>query len=249
MDGFRLDGKRALVTGASSGIGRATATAFAAAGAHVVVAARRAEKLAEVVDAIAAEGGSAEALPLDVAQASEAARAIEALPAFDILFDNAGVNAPQSFLDVDLATFDHLWAVNVRGAFAVMQAVARGMVGAGRGGSIVVTSSQMGHVGGPRRAAYCATKHAVEGFAKAAAIELAPHRIRVNTVAPTFVETELTRPWLDDPAFVADLMARIPMGRGARPDEIAAAVLFLASDASAMVTGTSLRVDGGWTAQ
>jgi NAD(P)-dependent dehydrogenase (short-subunit alcohol dehydrogenase family) len=246
---FRLDGKRAIVTGASSGIGAAAARALAAAGAHVVLVARRRDRLETEVSALRASGHSAEALPLDLADTEAASAAIHALPAVDILFNNAGVNAPRPVLEATLADFDYLWSVNVRAAFAVAQTVARRMVDAGRGGTLIHTSSQMGHVGGPRRVLYCATKSAVEGMSRAMAVELAPHRIRSNTVAPTLVETELTRSWMADTAFMDSLLRQIPLGRPALPGEVAAAVLFLASDAAAMITGTSLRVDGGWTAQ
>jgi len=175
--------------------------------------------------------------------------AIAAADPFHVLFNNAGVNRLQPFLEVDLDTFDRLFDVNVRAAFVVAQAVARRMVETGSQGSIINMSSQMGHVGGPRRAAYCGTKHAIEGITKAMALELAPRGIRVNAIAPTFVATELTRPFLDDPAFVQDVLSRIPLGRGGEVDDIAGAVVFLASPAASLITGTSLRVDGGWTAQ
>lgn len=246
---IRLDGQRALVTGASSGIGLAAAQALAEAGAHVVLAARRAAQLGAAVADLRGRGLAAEALVLDVTESGAVCAAVDAAEPFDILFNNAGINRLQRFLDTDLATFDALFDVNVRAAFVVAQAVARRMVAAGIAGRIIHTSSQMGHVGGPRRVAYCATKHAIEGLSKAMAIELAPHGIRVNTIAPTFIATELTRPFLDDPDFAADVLSRIPLGRGGEVGDIAAAVLFLASDGAGMITGTSLRVDGGWTAQ
>jgi len=240
---------RALVTGASTGIGLAAAGALAEAGAHVVLAARRTELLDDAVARLRAAGLSAEALTLDVTDAPAVQAAIAAADPFHVLFNNAGVNRLQPFLEVDLDTFDRLFDVNVRAAFVVAQAVARRMVETGSQGSIINMSSQMGHVGGPRRAAYCGTKHAIEGITKAMALELAPRGIRVNAIAPTFVATELTRPFLDDPAFVQDVLSRIPLGRGGEVDDIAGAVVFLASPAASLITGTSLRVDGGWTAQ
>jgi NAD(P)-dependent dehydrogenase (short-subunit alcohol dehydrogenase family) len=247
--GFRLDGRRALVTGASRGIGRAAAHALAAAGAHVVLAARAAADLVEAAEAIRAEGGAAEPLALDVTDTAAMRAAVAAAGPFDILFNNAGINRPQPFLAVDEATYDDLYAVNVRAAFFVAQAVAKGMVAAGRGGVIVNTSSQMGHVGGPERTVYCGTKHAVEGMTKAMALELAPHGIRVVTVCPTFVPTALTAAAFADPAGREAVIGRIPMRRAATAEEVAQAVVFLCSPAAGMVTGTALLVDGGWTAQ
>jgi NAD(P)-dependent dehydrogenase (short-subunit alcohol dehydrogenase family) len=247
--GFRLDGKRALVTGASRGIGRATAEALAAAGASVTLAARAEAELAEGAAAIRASGGRAAVLALDVTDTAAVKPRIAATGPYDILVNNAGINRPKPFLAMDEATFDALYDVNVRAAYFVAQAVAQGMVAAGRGGVIVNVSSQMGLVGGPNRTVYCGTKHAVEGMTKAMALELAPHGIRVVTVAPTFVETALAAKAFADPATRADILARIPLGRPATVAEVAASVVYLCSPAAGMVTGTHLLVDGGWTAQ
>ncbi|WP_144186091.1 SDR family NAD(P)-dependent oxidoreductase [Elioraea rosea] len=247
--GFGLQGMRALVTGASRGIGRAAAEAMAEAGAHVVLAARAKEDLDEAVAGIRAGGGSAEALVLDVTDTEAVRGAVAATGPFDALFNNAGINRPLPFLEVDEATYDDLYGVNVRAAFFVAQAVAKGMVDAGRGGVIVNTSSQMGVVGGPNRAVYCGTKHAVEGMTKAMAVELAPLGIRVVTVGPTFVETALAAKAFATPEARAGIVSRIPMGRPATVEEVAQTVVFLCSPAAAMVTGTHLLVDGGWTAQ
>jgi NAD(P)-dependent dehydrogenase (short-subunit alcohol dehydrogenase family) len=247
--GFRLDGMRALVTGASRGIGRAAAEAMAAAGAHVVLAARAGDELEEAVSAIRAAGGGAEALVLDVTDTAAVRRAAAAAGPFDALFNNAGINRPQGFLDVDEPTYDALYGVNVRAAFFVAQAVAKGMVAAGRGGVIVNTSSQMGHVGGLNRTVYCGTKHAVEGMTKAMAVELAQHGIRVVTLCPTFVHTALTAAAFADQAARAEVISRIPMARPATVEEVAQTVVFLCSPAAGMVTGSALLVDGGWTAQ
>lgn len=194
-------------------------------------------------------GGSAEALALDVLDTGAVRDAVRRLGPFDAFVNNAGGARHAPFLEVAEADFDSICALNVRAAFFAAQAVARGMVEAGRGGSIVNLSSQMGHVGGPRRSVYAATKHAMEGWTKAAAIELGPHRVRVTTLCPTFIETPMTRPFFEDAAFRDWVLGKIKLGRVGQVEDLMGAVVFLCSDASALVTGTALLVDGGWTAE
>ena len=196
-----LAGKRALVTGAGRGIGFGCAAALAEASAHVVLAARTENQVEATAAAIRQEGGSAEACVLDVLDTAAVRRAVSDYGPFDAFVNNAGGSRHQPFLVVDEESFDNVVALNLRAAFFAAQVVARAMVDVGKGGSIVNISSQMGHVGGPRRSVYCATKFAMEGWTKAAAIELGPHRIRINTLCPTFIETSMTRPLFDDPGF------------------------------------------------
>ena len=245
---FRLDGRIALVTGAGRGIGRAVAIALAAAGADLVLASRTKSELEVVAGEIARRGGRAEAMPLDVTDSGAVRAAIVGLGRLDILVNNAGINRPQPFLEVDDDTLDRLLELNVRAAFIVAQAAARLMV-AGSGGVIINMSSQMGHVGSERdRTVYVMTKHALEGLTKAMAVELASKGVRVVSVAPTFVETPLTKPFFDDSDTRKWILDRIPLGRGGTVEEVAQAVVFLASPAASLVTGSSLLVDGGWTA-
>jgi NAD(P)-dependent dehydrogenase (short-subunit alcohol dehydrogenase family) len=249
---FRLDGKRALVTGAGRGIGRAVALALAAAGAELVLVSRTASELDVVAHEIAQKGGRARALPLDVTDNAAVRAAFAGLGALDVLINNAGLNRPQPFLDVDEDTLDRLLNLNVRAAFLVAQAAARLMVARNRpqtGGVIINMSSQMGHVGSERdRTVYVMTKHAIEGLTKAMAVELAPRGVRVVSVAPTFIDTPLVRPFFDDPTFRQWVLSHIPLGRLGTVEEVASAVVFLASPAAALVTGSSLLADGGWTA-
>ena len=242
-----LAGRVALVTGAGRGIGRGCAVALARAGADVVLVSRSPGDLEEVAGEVRALGRSARPVALDVTQAKSVRHLVSELPALDVLVVSAGANIPEPLLDVSEDHLDALLALNVRATFTTVQAAARRMVER-RTGSIVLLSSQMGHVGAAGRTVYCATKHAVEGLTKAAAIELAPHGVRVNAVAPTFVETPMTAPFLADPGFRAEVLERIPLGRLGRVEDVTAGVVFLASDAAALVTGTSLLVDGGWTA-
>lgn len=237
------DDKFALVTGAGRGIGRACAEGLATAGARVLAVARSESELAEVA---AHSSGRIEALCADVTS-DDFLRHIAGLDGLNILINNAGGNRPQALVDVDTESLDFILDLNVRAAFRVAQAAVRVMLSSGKPGSIINMSSQMGHVGSPQRTVYCMTKHAVEGLTKAMAVELAPNGIRVNSVAPTFVDTPLTRPMLDDPEFKEFVFGMIPLQKLASYDDIVNAVLYLVS--AEMVTGHSLRVDGGWTAQ
>ena len=246
---FRLDGRRALVTGAGRGIGLACAAALAQAGAAVTLAARSDAEIAAAAAAIRDAGGVAEVLRIDVLDVPAMRAALAAQAPFNVLVNNAGTNRPASFLDVTEDDFDTVLDLNLRAAFFVAQAVAQQMRAAGCGGSIVNMSSQMGHVGGARRSVYCASKHALEGLTKAMALDLAPHGIRVNSIAPTFIETPMTRPFFQDAAFRDAVLAKIKLGRLGRVEDLMGAVVFLASDASKLMTGTSLVVDGGWTAE
>jgi NAD(P)-dependent dehydrogenase (short-subunit alcohol dehydrogenase family) len=245
---FRLDGVQAVVTGAGSGLGQGAALALAAAGASVVLVGRTQATLDATRAAILDQGGEAAAMVCDVTDARQVTDRIGALPRIDVLVNNAGTNIPEDFLQVSEEHLDRILTLNVKGVFLVAQAAARRMVATG-GGSIINMSSQMGHVGSARRSVYCMSKHAVEGLTKALAVELAPQNVRVNTVAPTFAETPMTRPFFQDPAFRDAVLGQIPIGRLARIEDIMGAIVFLASPAAAMITGTSLLVDGGWTAR
>lgn len=245
---FRLDGKKALVTGASSGIGLGCAAALAEAGAHVVLAARGAAKLGQAVESIVSGGGSAEGTLLDVADLAATEQAVADHGPFDILVNSAGFAKHSPAIETTPDDFDAVMGVNLRGAYFLTAKVAKGLLEAGRPGSLINVSSQMGHVGGVDRAAYCASKHAVEGFTKAMAIEFGPHKIRVNTVCPTFIRTPLTEQTFDRPERVKWIEEKIKLGRVGEVTDIMGAVVFLASDAAALITGTSLMIDGGWTA-
>jgi len=245
---FRLDGHRAVVTGAGRGIGLAAAAALAEAGAAVTLVARSEPEIAAAADAIRVAGGNAAAVPVDVSDldAVDAFFAREA--AFDILVNNAGTNRPKAMWDVTRDDYDAVLDLNLRSAFFVAQACARRMIAGRVRGSLIHMGSQMGHVGGPARSLYCASKWALEGMSKSFALDLAPHGIRSNTVAPTFIETPMTKPFFEDASFREAVLTKIKLGRLGRVEDLMGAIVFLASEAAALITGTSLIVDGGWTA-
>jgi NAD(P)-dependent dehydrogenase (short-subunit alcohol dehydrogenase family) len=245
---MRLDGLTSVVTGAGRGLGRACAVALADAGSEVVLVSRTQSELETLATLIRQRGGKACPLACDILDARQIAERIETLDRIDILVNNAGGNIPEPFVQVTEERLDRILSLNVRAAFLVAQAVSRRMIAGGRGGSIIHMSSQMGHVGAPNRTVYCMTKHAIEGLSKAMAVELAPHRVRVNAIGPTFVVTPMTRPFFEQKAFREDTLSRIPIGRLAELEDIMGAIVFLASPAAAMVTGASLTIDGGWTA-
>ncbi len=245
---FRLDGKRALVAGASSGLGLACAMALAENGASVTLAARRAEVLDDVAREMRDRGLDAQVLAMDVGDVETTARAVADNGPFDILVNSAGLARHSAAVDTQPDDFDAVMGINLRGAYFLTQAVAKGLLAAGKPGSLINISSQMGHVGGQDRAVYCASKFAVEGFTKAMAIELGTAGIRVNTICPTFILTDLTRATFDDPEKRAWVLGKIKLGRPGEVEDIMGAAVYLASDASSLVTGSALMLDGGWTA-
>jgi len=245
---LRLDGRRAVVTGAGRGIGLGLTAALAEAGAAVTLCARTAGQIEASAEAIRTAGGRAEAVVLDVTDLGAVVAFFASRPAFDILVNNAGTNRPKPMMEVSEADYDAVLDLNLKSAFFVAQGCVCAMLAAGTRGSLIHIGSQMGHVGSPNRSLYCASKWALEGMSKAFALDLAAHGIRSNTIAPTFIETKMTRPYFDDPAFKASVLAKIKLGRVGQVEDLMGAVLLLASDASAMMTGTSIVVDGGWTA-
>ena len=242
---FRLDGRRAVVTGAGRGIGLAAAAALADAGAEVTLVAR---STGEIAAAAAQIGKGAVAATLDVSDLAAVRAFFEQRPAFHVLVNNAGTNKPKPMWESTEDDFDAVIGLNLKSAFFVAQACVRQMLAENAKGSLIHMSSQMGHIGGPTRALYCASKWGVEGMNKAMALDLAPHGIRSNTIAPTFIETPMTRPFMEDPVARANIVGKIKLGRLGTVEDIMGAVVYLASDASSLVTGTSMLVDGGWTA-
>jgi NAD(P)-dependent dehydrogenase (short-subunit alcohol dehydrogenase family) len=253
FESLRLDGQIALVTGAGRGIGATIARYLGEAGAEVVLLSRTLSELQTVAQQITEAGGRASIRHCDVTDAKALRAIIDELPSLDILVNNAGTNIPEPMIEVSDEHLDHLLNLNIRSCFIAAQAAVKKMLQdpdrAKKGGSVIHISSQMGHIGSPNRTVYCTTKHAIEGLTKAMAIELAEHNIRVNSVAPTFVDTPLVRQVVNTDEKRAFLFSKIPLGHLAETEDIAAAVAYLASPAARMVTGTCLKVDGGWTAQ
>ena len=231
------------MTGAGRGIGLAAAAALADAGADVTLVARTASEIEAAADAMGGTAAILDVSDLDAVKAFFAAR-----PAFDILVNNAGTNRPKPMMDVSEEDYDAVYDLNVKSAFFVAQAAVGRMIAAGIAGSLIHIGSQKGHVGGPNRSLYCGSKWALEGMNKAFAIDLAAHNIRSNTIAPTFIETPLTKPYFEDPVFKASVLSKIKLGRIGQVEDLMGAIVFLASDASALMTGTSMIIDGGWTA-
>ena len=246
---FRLDGRRALVTGAGRGIGLALAAALAEAGASVTLAARSGAEIEAGAAAIRDAGGDANAVVLNVSDLAAVADFCQAQPAFGVLVNNAGTNRPKPMTEVSEADYDAVLDLNLKASFFVAQGCARRMIAERSPGSLIHIGSQMGHVGGANRSLYCASKWALEGMSKALALDLAAHGIRSNTIAPTFIETPMTKPFFEDAAFRKSVLENIKLGRIGKVEDLMGAVLFLAGDAAAMITGTSLIVDGGWTAE
>lgn len=246
---FRLEGRRAVVTGAGRGIGLAAAAALAEAGAHVTLVARTQQEIQSGAEAIVAQGGKAEWAILDVTAPEEVSHFFSTRPAFHILVNNAGTNRPKPMFDVSVEDFDAVFNLNVRAAFFVAQAAARRMITDQIQGSLIHMGSQMGHVGGINRSLYCGSKWALEGMNKSFALDLAQYGIRSNTLAPTFVETPMTTPFFADQEFLNSVLEKIKLGRLAQVTDLMGPIVFLASDASSLITGTSVIVDGGWTAE
>lgn len=245
---FRLDNRRALVVGASSGIGLGCAVALAEAGAEVTLAARSVEPLEAVVAALTEAGFKAKSMVLDITDLDAVKTQLSAAESFDAMVNSAGMARHSPALETDPTDYDAVMDVNVRAAYFLSVGAAQGMKKAGRGGSIINISSQMAHVGGIDRAVYAASKHALEGMTKSMAIEWGEHEIRVNTICPTFIKTPLTEQTFSNPERVAWIQSKLKLPRIGEVEDIMGAVVFLASDASALITGSSLLIDGGWTA-
>ena len=249
LPSFRLDGKRALVTGAGRGIGMGASIALAESGANVTLVSRTEKELKDLTDHINNEGFKASYEVLDVNNDDEVSAFINNAEPFDILINNAGTNRPAKLIDTKIKDFDYVMSLNVRSVISLTKLVVKKMLDSNKKGSIINVSSQMGHVGGPNRTTYCSSKFAIEGFTKSLAIELGPDGIRVNAICPTFIQTPMTEPFLKDEDFKKTTIGMIPIGRLGEVTDLMGPFVFLASDASSLMTGSSILVDGGWTAR
>ena len=249
LPSFRLDGKKALVTGAGRGIGMGASIALAESGANVTLVSRTEKELKDLTDHINSQGYKASYEVLDVNAEDDVASFIDKSDPFDILINNAGTNRPAKLVDTKIDDFDYVMSLNVRSVINLTKLVVRKMLDSNLKGSIINVSSQMGHVGGPNRTTYCSSKFAIEGFTKSLAIELGPEGIRVNAICPTFIQTPMTEPFLKDEEFKKTTIGMIPIGRLGEVTDLMGPFVFLASDASSLMTGSSILVDGGWTAR
>jgi NAD(P)-dependent dehydrogenase (short-subunit alcohol dehydrogenase family) len=247
---MRIDGKQALVTGASRGIGLACATALAQSGANVLLVARDATALGEAAKDVRRQAPEViiTTHALDVTDTTAVNALFESHASFDILVNNAGTNRPGHIRDTSNQDIDELIRLNLASVLHICRAFARQSRTDGKGASIINISSQMGLVGATNRVAYCATKHGVEGLTKALAWDLGAEKIRVNTICPTFVETDMTKRMFEDETFKASVLAKIALGELVTTEDLMGAVVFLASPAARMITGSAIVVDGGWTA-
>ena len=249
LPSFRLDGKRALVTGAGRGIGMGASIALAESGANVTLVSRTEKELKDLTHHINAQGYESTYNSLDVNNEEEISKFINNSEPFDILINNAGTNMPAKLVDTKIEDFDYVMSLNVRSVINLTKLVVKKMLDSNIKGSIINVSSQMGHVGGPNRTTYCSSKFAIEGFTKSLAIELGPEGIRVNAVCPTFIQTPMTEPFLKDEDFKKATIGMIPIGRLGEVKDLMGSFVFLASDASSLMTGASVLIDGGWTAR
>jgi len=249
LPSFRLDGKRALVTGAGRGIGMGASIALAESGANVTLVSRTEKELKDLTDHINSQGFKASYEVLDVNNEDEVSNFINNTEPFDILINNAGTNRPAKLIDTKIEDFDYVMSLNVRSVINLTKLIVKKMLDSNIKGSIINVSSQMGHVGGPNRTTYCSSKFAIEGFTKSLAIELGPDGIRVNAICPTFIQTPMTEPFLKDEDFKKATIGIIPIGRLGKVTDLMGPFVFLASEASSLMTGSSMLVDGGWTAR
>ena len=249
LPSFRLEGKKALVTGAGRGIGMGASIALAESGANVTLVSRTEKELKDLTNHINSQGYKASYEVLDVNKEDDVASFINNAEPFDILINNAGTNRPAKLIDTKIEDFDYVMSLNVRSVISLTKLVVKKMLESNIKGSIINVSSQMGHVGGPNRTTYCSSKFAIEGFTKSLAIELGPNGIRVNAICPTFIQTPMTEPFLKDADFKKATIGMIPIGRLGEVTDLMGPFVFLASEASSLMTGSSILVDGGWTAR